>query len=254
MTNPKAGGWIGGAAVVAIIIALVAWFAAISPTLATASDTRAQTEAQTTQNALTKVKTEALKKQAANLDAIKGDLAAARLQIPTSHDEAEFQRELIAIASARSVTITSVAVSPSTPLVAAAAPAATPAPTATADASTSETAAAPAAAAGSTGLYSLATTINVVGSYQNVTAFLQDLQSGIQRLFLVTGLTGTSQSAADASGGKPRTVQGDLELVISGSMYVLTDAAAALAAPETATTPPVLPVPDPAKNPFLPLG
>ncbi len=99
-------------------------------------------------------------------------------------------------------------------------------------------------------------TVEVVGTYANVTAFLNDVQAGTQRLLLVTGLDAKKTDAAEASGGRPATADGDLDLLISGSLYVLQDQAAA-ATPEVtdpATPPAPLPVPPGDKNPLAPIG
>ena len=254
MTSPKARGWIGAASALAVVIMLLAWFLAISPTLTAASDTRAQA-GESAQNDLMRVKIDGLKKQAATLDDIKAELAAQRLQIPTSHDEAEFQRQIVPIAAAHSVTIVSGVVSPAAQVVplGSAAPAPTATETAAATDATDADMSTPAGPVGEVGFYSMATSLDVVGSYQDVLAFVQDLQAGIQRLFLLEGLSMTGQPDTEAAGGKPALVRGDLAVTITGSVYVLTDTAAA-AAPAAPAVPPTLPVPDPAKNPFLPFG
>ncbi|NMM16803.1 MAG: hypothetical protein HHJ14_06590 [Cellulomonas sp.] len=248
----------------AVVILMLAWFVAISPTLATASDTQTQTEAQLSQNDLTRTKIDGLKKQAAKLDEIKAELAAMQLQIPTSRDQAEFQRQLDAIAVAHGVTIISLAISPAIPVVALPAGAATPAAAATpapvetaaptSQGATSTDAAPAVAPVGAQGFYAMSTSIDVVGTYQKVTAFLQDLQTGIHRLLLVSTLAATSQQDAAASGGRPATVRGDIELAITGSLYALANTGTAPVVPATAGTPPALPVPDPAKNAFQPVG
>lgn len=255
MATPKAGGWIGGAAFVAVIIMLVAWFFAISPTLATASDTRVESQAQQNENELARVKINNLKKQFLKIDEIKAELAAVQLQIPTKHDLAVFQKQLAAVALAHQVTIVSVAVAPAKEL---APPAAAVAET---DVTTTETSGSstpapttPTAPVGAAGLYALATSIDVLGRYPDVVAFLQDVQTGIQRLFLVDSISATGQQQTAASAGRPATVPGDLELVITGSLYVLADTAASTATPTPTTPPPALPIPDAAKNPFVPIG
>ncbi len=259
MTNPKAGGWIIGSAFIGIIILLIAWFVAISPTLSAAADTRTQVANQQNQNALAQVKIDSLKKQFTTLDATKAQLAAVQLQIPTAHDLATYQQQLAGIAAAHSVTVSSVQFSPAAavvPLAATTAPSATAtvAPNASTNAAAAPAATAP--AVGIAGFYAVPSSIDIVGGYQNVLAFLKDLQVGTQRLFLVSAITATSQGKADASGGKPATNPGDLDLVVTGQLYVLanTTQAAASPAPAATATPPTLPVPDPAKNPFKPLG
>ena len=264
MRTSKAGGWIAGTAFVGVVVLALAWFLAISPVLDSASQTRQQVVSQQSQNTMTQVKIAGLKKQFAQLDTLKAQLAAVRLQVPTTSDLAVYQQQLAAVALAHQVTVTSIQVSSAAPVIPVVAKAAA---TPTAASASSNAAAANAAAtdttktattapAASPGLYSLATSIDVLGSYQHVAGFLQDLQTGTQRLFLVTGITGTSQQASAASGGRPAVATGDLDLVITGSLYVLTDDSPkpSTTTPATKPTPPALPVPDPAKNPFKPLG
>lgn len=259
MTSPKAGAWIAGTVLVGVVIAALAWFLAISPQLDSASATRDQVVAQQSQNDLTKTKIAGLQAQFANLGDLKAQLASVRLQIPTSDDLANYQKQLAGIAALHQMAVVSVQYSAPTPVVplTAAKPAAAAASTTVASPTGSAASpATPVAKTGTAGFYSVTTNLEVVGSYSNTLAFLQDLQSGTQRLFLVNGMTATSVKKSDASAGRPATADGDLDLVISGALYVLTDDTTkpSSTASTTPTTPPTLPIPDPAKNPFKPLG
>ena len=102
----------------------------------------------------------------------------------------------------------------------------------------------------------MSVSMDVIGSYQHVLAFLQELQSGTQRLFLVAGLAGTARVPAAAGSGLPATNLGDVDLVVTGSLYVLVDSnAATVVVPAPSDVVPVpLPIPDANKNPLLPLG
>jgi len=253
MTTPKAGGWIAGTAVAALVIIVAAWFLAISPTLTTASETRTQVDTQLSQNSEAQVKIANLKTQFATLDATKTELAALQLQIPTSADLAVYTQQLAAIAAAHSVTVIAITVSPAAPVIPFA-PVDAPAATASGSATADPAAPAPVAHIGIAGFYSLPTTVDVIGTYPNVLAFLQDLQTGTQRLFAVSNLAGTSLTKADANSGTPAIAAGDLEIVVTGALYVFVDSAAKTAAPVVPATPLTLPVPNPATNPFKPLA
>lgn len=256
MTGSKAGPWIGGTVVGAIVILLAAWFLGISPQMAHASDTTAQAQAQRDQNAMTETKIAALKKQFVKLDEYKAKLAAARLQLPTDLELAAYQRELATIATAHQVTVVQVSVSSSTGVVPVGA-AQAPAPAATDSATTDPSAAAPAAPAGSaviSGFSQIPLSIEVVGTYDNVLAFLNDAQTKTTRLLLVTGLNGVGQGVSSAAGGRPATSPGDLDLVITGSLYSLTDQAAPAPAATDPAAKPALPAPVPGKNPLTPLA
>ena len=43
MPNAKASGWVGGTAIVAVVILIASWFLVISPKLSAAQDDRTQT-------------------------------------------------------------------------------------------------------------------------------------------------------------------------------------------------------------------
>jgi hypothetical protein len=263
MSVPKAGGWIAGTVVVSLIGALAAWFLAIGPTLDAASQTRVEAQAQRDQNDITKLRIVKLKKQFADLDNLKAQLAEMQLQVPTSYDMASYQRQVAGIAATHQVVVTSMQMGLATPVVgpvvdAAATTTTTDATATSADAATTTDGAAaapPVKTTGVDGFYALSTGLDVVGTYQNVLAFLQDLQTGTQRLLLVESLSGSSLTNSTASGGRPATNPGDLELVVTGSVYVLADTTPAPTVDKVpADAPPALPVPDAAKNPLVPLG
>jgi hypothetical protein len=85
---------------------------------------------------------------------------------------------------------------------------------------------APAAAAAPEGFVAVPVTITVLGPFLNSLAFLSDLQAD-PRLFLITGIDGEGQGEAEAGDGRPATHVGDVEMVITGYLYVLSDPNAA---------------------------
>lgn len=264
MGGAKRSTWIGGTVFAALVIMAATYFLAVSPMLATASDTRAEVASTQQSNELLQLKIKKLAADFAKLPEYKADLAAIRVQIPVGADLSGYLRQIDAIAVAHSVTVTAVgpspaqAVVPAVPAVAAAAATApTPAPTASASAAPAagaSAAAAPAANAAPVGFAAIPFTMTVVGTYDNALAFLSDVQNATPRLYLVTGLTGTSQPKADASGGKPATALGDVELKVDGFTYVLTDPSAVPAAADPAAAAPALPGAVAGKNPLIPLG
>jgi len=260
MTGSKSVPWIAGAVVVSLLLVVASWFLAISPVAAATDDAKSQNAAQTAQNEILQTKLAQLKKQALKLDAYKAQLATMQAQIPPTSAMADFQRQLAASAAASGVTIVSVTVAASTQVVplapAGAAPAAdtTAATDAAAAASTDGTVAAPAPPAGIQGFYQLPVTIEAIGPYASVQTFLGALQSDAGRTFLVTTLSGTSTKQADANGGHPATSVGDLDLVITGSAFVLTADAAPPAPVDPAAPAPALQVPPADKNPLVPIG
>ena len=259
----KTGTWIGGTVVVAALVGAGTWFGAVSPTLSHAADLRAQTDQVNQSNTVLQTEVNKLAAEDKKLPQYKQQLAALRLQVPTTAQLSDYILQVEQIAAARTVVITSIAPSAakSVTVTAGAAPVATPTPSATASSTagatassgtSSSTATTAAASAVPAGMAAIPVAMTVIGSYDNTLAFLNDLQTATPRLFLVSGFTGTSQKEAAASGGKPATHVGDQQLVISGDLYVLPDPTAA--APAPGATAPALPVPAPGKNPLVPVA
>lgn len=270
----KKGTWIGATAFASVALAAGAWFLAISPQLAEAAELREQTESVDNQNDILELAIAKLAAEFEHLDEYRTELADLRLQIPTEAELSAYLRELDAIAAAHAVVVTNVAPAMPQAFVSAVVPAPAPAPTETAEEGTEEeataeeptdeaTPTAPAVPAGPVappGFVAIPVTMTVVGTYDNTVAFLSSLQTGTQRLFLLTGITGTSQQPAEASGGRPELALGDQELQLTGFLYTLPDPLGVLTtAPDPSATPaptgePVLPVAPPGKNPLVPIA
>lgn len=263
--SSKAGGWIAGTVFLALLILVAAWFLAVSPLLEEAGDTRDQASAQLDQNVLTKNKISKLKEQFASKDQLEAELVALRQQIPTTGDLATYRREIAEAAAARGVTIVSLSTGTASSVTPAAAAPSTDdtstddTGTGSSDATTSD-ASAGAAAAGSAAAegpaaYGVPVSIDVLGSYDAVVAFLSDLQSSVQRLMIVEQLSGTAPAPSDAAAGKPAISQGDLELVITGQVFILPEAAASAAGADAgdAAEPTPLP-PANGRNPLVTNG
>ncbi|WP_421741427.1 hypothetical protein [Cellulomonas sp.] len=263
MTGAKKSTWIGGTVFVSLVIIALAYFLAISPTLTAAQEVRDQAQSTRDQNDLLRLQVAQLAADFKKLPEYKAELADLQLKVPTDARLADYLRALEGIAAARAVTLISVAPGSPELFVPAAAPApAAPAPAADGSTPTDEaTAAADATVAPAAttatgtpapeGMVAIPITLTAIGTYDNTQAFLSDLQNATARLFLVTGLTASSQPEAPASGGKPATVPGDQQLDISGFAYVLTDPT--LVAVDPSVAPPALPGAVPGKNPMVPI-
>jgi Tfp pilus assembly protein PilO len=266
MGRSKASSWIAGTVVVALLMAAASWFLLLSPQLTTASETRAAAESTRSSNETLALRVERLKAQFAELDQYKADLVALRLQIPTTAELSELMRQLDGAAAAHSVTVT--AVSPGTPaavtVTAPQAPAADPAAEATesteetdaADSGESADAAAAAAVASlvPAGMTQIPLSLTVVGSYDNVDAFIDTVQTGTSRLLLIANVSGVAQEDAVPGGGRPATSVGDVEATLTGAAFVLPDASVT-AVPDPAETAPVAPpAAVPGKNPLVPVS
>jgi hypothetical protein len=259
MGRSKTSTWVGGTVVVALLLLVAGWFLLVSPVLASASETRAATEDVQADNDVTRARIETLKAQFETLDQSKADLAALQLQIPTTGQLSDYLRQVDEQAAARTVAVTSV--SPSSPELFAPVTGAAPAATTTDAAGTDgtvtdtsgDTATTPAPAAGSTapvGMVDVPVTLTAVGSYANVMSWIQALQEQTDRLLLVTTVTGTAQDDQPAGGGKPQTVKGDIEVSVTGYLYVLpNDKSIPVVTPEE--TEATLPGADPNRNPLL---
>ncbi|MDQ0373905.1 hypothetical protein [Cellulomonas humilata] len=261
----KSSTWIGGAVVVALLIVVGGWFVAISPTLDATATASADADAATARNEQLRLQLATLKKQFENLDSYKAELNVARVEIPTTGDLSGFARQIDALGVASGLTVVSVA--PGTPIdVAPVVPLApvevAPAEGESTEGETAEGEATPDAAEGDAavppvavgpapieGFVAVPVDVTVLGGVANATTFIAGLQAEGQRLFLVTGFRATGQREADASGGRPATKLGDVEITITGYIYVLKQPAPPVD-PAEPTTPPALPVPAEAVDPL----
>jgi Tfp pilus assembly protein PilO len=255
MTKNKAGGWIAGTAFLSILILVAAWFLLVSPTLATAAETRTSADSQLEQNGVQKIKLVKLKEQFENIDALRAELAALQVQVPSTADVATYKRQVDAVALAHTVTVVSFQTAPAVAIAAPVveAPVAETPPAEGAPADSEAVAPAPAPPAPET--FVVPVVLDVIGSYDNVLAFLNDLQTATPRLLLVEQIAGSAQTPAEAGGGKPQINEGDLEVVVNGSLYVLppTPTAAPVPDPAAEPAPPAPLPPSNGRNPLLPL-
>ncbi|KRD45104.1 hypothetical protein ASE38_14025 [Cellulomonas sp. Root930] len=262
MGSAKKSTWVGATVFAALVIMAAAWFLAISPTMSAAAEIRDQAEQTVSQNEMLELQLAQLKADFEKLPEYKAELATLQQQIPTDAMLSDYLRQLQQIAAAHAVTLTTITPAPAQ-LVALAAPAAAPEVTAPAEGTEGEVepaatdpsaVAAPPVAAGPAGLAAIPFSLTVLGSYDNTNAFLWDLQNATPRLFLVSGVTGTAQKEGEENAGKPATVDGDQELVVTGFTYVLPDASAVPPTVDPNAPPPALPGAVPGKNPLLPIA
>jgi Tfp pilus assembly protein PilO len=75
--------WLGGGALVAVLLAVVSWFVVISPELSSASSLRAQTSDAELQNAVTQSKVTKLRLQSEQVGQLRSALAAALEALPS---------------------------------------------------------------------------------------------------------------------------------------------------------------------------
>jgi Tfp pilus assembly protein PilO len=214
-------------ALVAVVILIAAWFLLLSPVLSGAAEANANADAQEQSNADTQVQVNKLKQQYAQLPEYQAQLDALQTQIPTTPAYPDLQRMFAAIAAEHNVVITSLQFGSAVPLGAAPpapptdegdgsepAPSATPEPTTGTDgAATGDV---PAAFAG---LFGIPTSMTVVGKYEDVMSVLKELQSGTDRIVLVSTVALSRGADATTTASIPGA---DATGVFSGSTFVLT--------------------------------
>jgi hypothetical protein len=259
MRTNKAAPWVAGAIVVIFVILAAGWFLAISPTIASADESRAQAAVERAHNDRLKQQNATLKEQLTHLEEYKAQLAALRVQLPAHAELSALNTELQALVASAGLTTTTFGATTAqafAPVAAAAAPvadAAAPAATTTTSGTSAPAAgaAAPVPTTSYPGFFAIPLTMTVLGTYDATLKFLDSLQTTSSRLYLVGSITATSQQDGGSSTGKPATSKGDLETTITGFAYVLKDGPAAVEAPTA--TPSPLPVPSTQKNPFVPV-
>lgn len=236
MGSTKKSTWIGGTAVLAVAIFALAWFVLIAPVVDETATAAADTQAAEDRNVALTTQLDRLKQQYSELDAYKAELATIEKQIPATGATSDFVREIDALAVETGAAVVALSVDTPADVVPAAPTAVAASESESADAGSEATsgeddgttAAAPSGPSAPQpiqGFVAVPVTVTALGNPVSVLNFLGGLQERSDRLFLVTGLTGTGQDQAEASGGRPATAEGDLELVVTGYVYVLKDLA-----------------------------
>jgi Tfp pilus assembly protein PilO len=235
MNQVKSSTWILGAVLLGLVVIALSWFVLASPVLDEAAIAQEDAEAAELRNGQLRVQNAALKEEFERLPELEAELAALQVHVPTTPLITEYNLTLGQLAQGRGVTILTVETGPAVEVM----------PVAPVDGAAEVI---PTAADGVSGLYAIPLTIGALGTYDNTTLLLDDLQQANPRLLSVTGLTIEGQDEAEASGGRPATARGDAEQTITGYLYVLSpdatvtvdapadDPAAAEAAPVEATS------------------
>jgi Tfp pilus assembly protein PilO len=163
--------WIAGSAGVALVVALLGWFAFIGPTLSDSSALRQQTATAQQVNSKLRADIETLKAQRTGLPALVNKLTHARLQLPVTDALPSFARSANAHARATHIALTSMTVGSVIPVDASGGLATTTAQVGN--------------PAGH--LFAIPVTIVSNGPYNNQLRFLAGLQKLGPRVVLITG-------------------------------------------------------------------
>ncbi|SDC21196.1 hypothetical protein SAMN05216410_1395 [Sanguibacter gelidistatuariae] len=215
MSQVKSSTFILGTALLSVAILAIVWFLGASTSLSEASQAEADTKVASERNAQLRVETAKLADEFSRIGELQSELATLQTQIPGDDGITAFNRFVGELAAARGVTILSVTADPATlvlPL------AAVPDAVVATDPVASDPATEP---EGVANLYAISVSITVLGTYDNATLFLDDLQRASSRLYIVQTVNIAGQDAAEPSGGKPAIVKGEVEQVISGYVFVM---------------------------------
>lgn len=228
--------WVVGSVLVMVVVLALGWFLGISPQLSDAAGAGLQSIDVQAMNLTQEATLAKLKKDYADIGALKAKLADLSESVPSDSAIPAFQDEVDAAGAAAGVTVAGFAVADAKPYQPVSAPAgagsaATPAPTASAAPAATPTPR-PTAVAGmppvtspeltASNFSSLAVTLTVKGTYDQALAFVDGLQQG-KRLFLVDGIT-TSATSASGSTGSAKGVPASATqtATISGLIFVVT--------------------------------
>lgn len=269
--------WVIGTSLLCAVILGLGAFLVVKPQLDEASDLRDQTATLVASNDDLAGEVQVLKQQFAHIDEYRAALAEASVRIPQQADISAILREIDATAAATGVTVIVASpgqaqawAPPEAPADAGAdadAEADADADEGNAGAATAQDEVAAAATAGEDpvaaalaaaladqvmtldGFFSVPISVDVVGSYPNVRAFMDTLQRGTERYYAVGDLTLTRLEPADPAGGRPPAVEGDVEVAMAVSAFVLTPQGQT-AAEQPTTEDPATPLPSGDRNPF----
>jgi Tfp pilus assembly protein PilO len=213
----KTARWSTGTALLCVALLTIAWFLVVSPRQARAAEIQAAVLTQQQQNDQLRITVEQLKAEFVQLPATRAKLAEIRNQLPPTTDVPGLLRTVEALATTAGVKLVSFAPGASQPLVAAGAGGAATAGQAT-----------PAA------LMAVPLTLMVTGQYFQVVTFLRQLQTGVPRAFLISGLQigKADDSSGDSSGG----TAGGVSVTISAKVFSMPTSATAEAATVPAVT------------------
>jgi Tfp pilus assembly protein PilO len=226
----KTARWSTGTALLCVVLLAIAWFLVVAPRRADAAEVQAEVLGQQQQNDQLRTSVEQLKAEFVQLPATRAKLAEIRNQLPPTQDVPGLLRTVESLATAAGVKLVSF----------------TPGPLQTLGANGAATTA---AKSGSGTLTALPLTLTLTGEYFQVVTFLRQLQTGVPRAFLVSGLQiakpdGADGSSSDStvggtSGGSAGSAPSGVKVTISAKVFSMPTTAtqAAVTAAGGVTTP-----------------
>lgn len=240
--------WTVLTAVGVVVVLAAGWFLLVSPQKSKAADLKSQTATQQSANATLQAQVAQLEQQKKGLPAQQRLLDQIATKIPGTPELPTLIRQLSTAAKGAGVDLVSLApappamVTPVAPAVPAPAPASTTASSGSTSTGSTSTAAAPAAPAApaTSPLAQIAVSINVTGSYFNITSFFHALEQ-LRRSMLVTQFSLAPGGAGKgAQAAAPDALTGTISAVVFESPEAATAPAAVTPvapAPQTSAAP-----------------
>lgn len=198
--------WIGGGALIAVILAAASWLLFIHPELSSASDLRSQRDDIVSQNDLAQGQNLRLEEQSHNLDSLKAKLTTALDALPPDSGLPAFTEELGKLAAATSVNLSSINVGAVTP---ANSPGGTAAPAPAATSTTGSTS----STTGGTGQYSITVTVQSTGTLVHQLTFLKAIESGPRRALV------TSSQITESGGSRVASVDSSASMTTQLTVF-----------------------------------
>lgn len=222
-TSSAARTWYIAAIVVAALMLVAAWFLLISPVLAEASQTNAETEDQQAKNDIARTEVTALGKEYARIDEYRAQLETIQEQITTTQRYADIQRRVAQVADDHNVVVQSLTFG-TAEAIEAPTPEKPEEPDEVLDevdetAETNDQEVTEAVKPLFTGLFSISVDIELTGSYTDVLAAINELQTGEQRLMLINDVVLTPEE----EGEEGTAVADGTVAVLVGETFVLAD-------------------------------
>ena len=244
------GAWIGLAAGVCLVVAVLGWFFFVAPRVDEEASIRDQEAALAGENDALQQKVASLKEEFAQIATYEAELAATQVKIPTTPEVEAMFDELDSLATAQGVLVTSITAEAATPLAGGeVAAAVVDAPADPAAASEAVPAPAPAPASPDA-LVLFPMKLVFTANHDQTRAFFQALQGASSRYFLVSNplITAAEEGTAlPALPGADAPSGTALQVSVTVYAFVFTDGAAA---EETAPEEGIVPVAPSGRDPF----
>ncbi|ACZ21711.1 hypothetical protein Sked_17840 [Sanguibacter keddieii DSM 10542] len=229
------GAWIGLAAIVCLVLAVLGWFLLISPRVDEEASIREQETTLIGENDALQQRVAALKADFDQIDSYRSELAATQVKLPTQPEIEDMFDEIDLIASNNGIVIDEMTADAATSLAEMPGFATTPAPAAApaegdsaepTDAETTEAAAEPVETAappvwtpdGVDSLVLFPVHVSFTAGIDQTRGFLNGLQTGSSRYYLASNPVVTTVDPTQMVEG-----QGNLEVTVTVYAYVYTD-------------------------------